>query len=68
MPLYEYRCAECGQKFEELVSFDKSNDMECPNCGSKNTQKLVSTFATMGSSSGGASAASSCGPSGSPFT
>ncbi|MFZ0391787.1 MAG: zinc ribbon domain-containing protein [Calditrichia bacterium] len=64
MPLFEYRCEDCGNEFEELVSFTNSNDMECPECGSHNTHKKVSTFATLGGgrSSGGSSG--SCGSSG----
>ncbi len=68
MPLFEYHCADCDEEFEELVSFSQSNDMECPKCGSKNTQKLVSTFATMGGSGRSSSTGGSCGPAGSPFT
>jgi len=45
MPLYEYNCLECNDKFEELVS---SNDatVKCPNCGSEKTVKQFSTFAS----------------------
>lgn len=52
MPLFEYRCGDCDEKFEELVPFAKSDEMQCPNCGSKNTRKLVSAFATVASRSG----------------
>jgi len=56
MPLFEYRCSVCQEKFEELVSFSQSNDVECPKCGSRDTKKLVSTFATI---SGGKTSSSS---------
>ena len=61
MPLYEYRCQECGEKFEKLVSFSQSEQVECANCGSEHTQKLVSGFAMAGGSSSGSSGGSSCG-------
>jgi putative FmdB family regulatory protein len=54
MPLFEYRCARCDKKFEELVS-GNSTEIVCPACGSKETQKLLSVFASVsGSSESGA--------------
>lgn len=47
MPLYEYACKNCGEKFEELRSLndaDRSN--ACPKCGSKSARRVMSTFAT----------------------
>ena len=67
MPLYEYKCNDCDYQFEELVSYSKSNEMTCPNCGSEETQKLVSAFATIGSSASGGSS-NSCSYSGSGFS
>ena len=60
MPLYEYKCEECEGKFEALVSFkDADNSIECPHCGSKKTNRLLSTFcAAVGSSSTGAASCS----------
>ena len=56
MPLYEYKCKECEKTFENLSSFrDSEKPVECPNCGSKKTGKLLSTFCpSMGKSAGGA--------------
>lgn len=46
MPVYEYRCAACGKKFQILVGVVASPDEEhCPHCGSSDTTKLVSRFA-----------------------
>ena len=64
MPLFEYRCSVCQERFEELVSFSQSNDVECPKCGSKDTKKLVSTFATISGGSTGNSGDSCSGSSG----
>ena len=41
MPIFEYKCDDCGREFEELV-FDQDETPECPKCGSKKTAKLMS--------------------------
>ena len=46
MPVYEYRCAACGKKFQALVGVVAGpTDERCPHCGSQDTNKLVSRFA-----------------------
>lgn len=40
MPIFEYNCPKCGARFEELVF--GSNLPECPECGNKETKKLLS--------------------------
>jgi putative FmdB family regulatory protein len=46
MPVYEYRCAACGKKFQTLVGVVAvDSDEKCPHCGSGETTKLVSRFA-----------------------
>jgi putative FmdB family regulatory protein len=42
MPIYEYKCNNCGHIFEELVSVSKSESPECLSCGSLDTIKLIS--------------------------
>jgi putative FmdB family regulatory protein len=59
MPLYKYRCSDCQEEFEELVSFSQSEEVVCPKCGSHNTRKLVSTFAALRGGNGSSSV--SCG-------
>ena len=45
MPLYEYRCKSCGQKFAELSGVvAESSSLSCPACGSQDLQKLLSGF------------------------
>ncbi|MFQ5584175.1 MAG: zinc ribbon domain-containing protein [Calditrichia bacterium] len=58
MPIFEYRCSECGEKFETLVFSSSSEDVECPACGSTPPEKLISMFASSGDSAGGGSSAS----------
>ena len=46
VPVYEYRCRGCGKKFSALGGVTAEPDDErCPNCGSRETSKLVSRFA-----------------------
>ncbi len=40
MPIYEYRCPECGDEFEELVFGDDAP--LCPKCGCDHTRRLLS--------------------------
>ncbi|HHV35178.1 MAG TPA: zinc ribbon domain-containing protein [Syntrophomonadaceae bacterium] len=44
MPMYEYQCEKCGEKFSVIVSWFKRNKVNCPQCGSKNVKRLVSRF------------------------
>ena len=32
MPLYEYRCTQCGHRFEKIQSFTAEPETECPKC------------------------------------
>jgi putative FmdB family regulatory protein len=46
MPVFEYRCEDCGKKFSALVGMTAEPDDEaCPHCQSHQVQKLVSRFA-----------------------
>jgi len=60
MPIYEYKCNDCGRDFEYLV-MGSSDQVSCPHCHSAKVSKQVSSFAvtggdglaSLGSSSGG---------------
>ncbi|HEX4285688.1 MAG TPA: FmdB family zinc ribbon protein [Terracidiphilus sp.] len=32
MPLYAYRCTQCGHRFEKIQSFTAALESECPKC------------------------------------
>ena len=32
MPLYAYRCTQCGHRFEKIQSFKSEPELECPKC------------------------------------
>jgi putative FmdB family regulatory protein len=45
MPIYEYRCMECGESFEKLVrSMNATLEVKCPKCNAVKIKKLLSTF------------------------
>ena len=50
MPLYEYKCRDCETPFETIVS--SGDTVRCPECESENLDRLISTFAVRGGSSG----------------
>ncbi len=46
MPIYEYLCQECGNKFEKLVRrAEEAEALTCPSCGQKHLKQEYSTFA-----------------------
>ena len=44
MPLFEFVCKKCGTKFEQMVFSINKEEIECPNCKSKEIEKQFSTF------------------------
>jgi len=46
MPIYEFSCGKCGERFEELVGphvGKKAEEVRCPACGAKDVQRLISS-------------------------
>ncbi len=62
MPIYEYRCKECGNDFSRLQKIGAGNDgVKCPKCEGKSVERLLSSFAsTSGSPDVACPSASSC--------
>jgi putative FmdB family regulatory protein len=46
MPIFEYVCAACATRFEELVPSSTSPAPPCPSCGAAGAQRAWSTFST----------------------
>jgi len=44
MPIFEYLCEDCGNKFEKLVR-NGANGVHCPSCGQEHLKQQFSTFA-----------------------
>jgi putative FmdB family regulatory protein len=71
MPIYEYRCPSCEERFEELVRAS-APAVACPSCGTADVERLLSVFAGVGGSSSASSSptpsqvissgAGGCGP------
>lgn len=40
MPIYEYECRNCGQRFERLQSFSDAPVRVCPHCGGETRRVL----------------------------
>jgi len=59
MPLYEYQCKKCNHNFEFLAKNSEEKPEKCPKCGSKRTEKQLSTFSAA-VHGGGSSIGSSC--------
>ena len=43
MPLYEYKCEECGAKFETIQKFSDEPLDKCEECGAPSPKKLLSS-------------------------
>lgn len=41
MPLYPYRCTQCGYSFEKIQSFSAEPETVCPKCGGKLERPLT---------------------------
>jgi putative FmdB family regulatory protein len=68
MPIFEFRCLECGDVFEKLfVNSDDEIDLGCPQCQSQSCERVVSRANyAMGAGKGGKQpkiTTKSCGPS-----
>jgi putative FmdB family regulatory protein len=63
MPLYEYRCPACAERFELLQRVgERAEAVACPRCGKGAVERQLSTFAAaVGRSSGESPDASGCG-------
>lgn len=48
MPIYEYACKHCHGTFETLV-LSSAQEVRCPQCQSKQLEKLISAHSVGGS-------------------
>lgn len=40
MPMYDYRCKNCGHEFTETHGFDETA-LECPECESEDIERVI---------------------------
>ena len=41
MPLYEYKCAACGHRFERIVKFSDPPLKICPQCAKETVEQMI---------------------------
>ncbi|MGI6413751.1 MAG: FmdB family zinc ribbon protein [Syntrophomonadaceae bacterium] len=46
VPIFDFVCQDCANRFDLIISNSKKNDVKCPKCGSANVQQLLSLFNT----------------------
>ena len=51
MPLYEYQCTKCGNRFERIQKFSDPLVTECPQCAGR-VEQLISAPAVVFKGSG----------------
>lgn len=45
MPVYQYECKKCGERFEAMHGiFEGDDKVACPKCGEKKLRRVVSRF------------------------
>lgn len=42
MPIYEYECTECGNRFEILQGINEKPRLQCEVCGGKKAHRVLS--------------------------
>ncbi len=66
MPIYEYRCQDCGTRFEKLIRRQADETgLTCPQCGHDHLVLELSVFAAHRGTSKASPAAPTC-PAGGP--
>jgi len=61
MPIYEYRCKECGVVSEFLINIDKDDAISCKICGSLEMERVMSPASFKVRSVGHAPGKTCCG-------
>lgn len=62
MPIFEYKCAGCGHRFEKLIRREAEEaSLACPECGQGAPEKELSTFAAHANARPAAPAPGPCG-------
>ena len=48
MPIKEYECRACSNKFEALLMLNEPDPTACPKCGKNDLKRILSTFRIAG--------------------
>lgn len=46
MPIYEFCCEPCELRFEVLTTISRASETTCPECGSGEVKRVMSTFSS----------------------
>lgn len=46
MPIFDFYCQDCGNKFDLMISNRDKDKVKCPECGSSKVRQLLSLFNT----------------------
>jgi len=50
MPIYEFRCVACNQRFEKLCPVGETGlNINCPGCGKQGPGRVMSSFSAKSS-------------------
>lgn len=60
MPIYEFDCRPCKDRFEILISLSRVGEAKCPKCGSSKVTRVMSMFSSRTSGGGSHSHGSDC--------
>ncbi len=59
MPIYEFECEKCGEKFDLLLGLHYDpKEIRCPKCQSSKARRLLSGFSSAGARSTGSGCSS----------
>lgn len=48
MPIYEFECANCSERFEKLIRSRDKESNPCPACSSSSVKRVLSPFSCLG--------------------
>jgi putative FmdB family regulatory protein len=48
LPIYQFKCLDCGNDFELITLLENKSEVVCPHCLSKNLKEVLSPFACGG--------------------
>lgn len=69
MPLYNFKCKQCGEIFEVLASFKEKEaglQPECPKCHSQDSHQVITAGLVIRGSDGATLSLPACGPTAGP--
>ncbi|MEQ8201812.1 MAG: zinc ribbon domain-containing protein [Syntrophomonadaceae bacterium] len=46
MPIFDFKCRECGYNFDMMISYSEKDKVRCPECGAVNPAQLLTPFNT----------------------